>query len=596
MKTNSIKLFLFLFASITLMLHGCSVDKRERVRPNFILIITDDQGYGDLGFHGNPDIKTPFLDSLADMSTRFTQFYVSPVCAPTRAALMTGRYALRTGIYDVYPGGTIMHTSERTIAEILKENGYRTGIFGKWHLGDNYPFRPVDQGFDESLVHKGGGIGQEGDHIQNFLRTDSCYFDPVLMKNGMPEKFSGYCSDIFTDAALDFLDENTRNKETPFFLYLSYNTPHTPLQVPKEYYDRYKELVIKPENYPFPENFPTMNAADLEAAKRVYAMVTNIDDNVSKLYRKLKESDVYENTLLIFMTDNGPQQYRYNGGFRRKKGSVYEGGTRVPFYIHWKNKFTGKLEISTPAAHIDILPTLLDICGIAINPGMKFDGKSLLPLLEGTKEWEERILINEWSQGFIQPYQNISVRWGKYKLVGNSEYTEGRSALELYNITEDPSEMNDISDIHTEIVNELADKFDEWYEEVIYSEALVSPPRIILGSEFENPVVLSRDNWKGAKIKPILSMDAMGYWDISFARDGMYDASLIYTNKIPSGGLVNIRAGTTQRNLRVANADSGILKLKNVPFKKGDFMLEAWYESGGQVYSPMYVEVYAHPE
>ena len=208
MSANIRLLYTFL---LSVVVAGCQKNASEKPpsvdRPNILLIITDDQGNGDVGFHGNPHIQTPTLDQLAKESTRFTQFYVSPVCAPTRSSLMTGRYSLRTGVWDTYNGGAIMATEEKTIAEYLSELGYATGIFGKWHLGDNYPFRPIDQGFDEEVRHEGGGIGQVG-NIYNYFHFDSSYFDPYLLHNGKYEQFDGYCSDIFADEAIRFIEEN----------------------------------------------------------------------------------------------------------------------------------------------------------------------------------------------------------------------------------------------------------------------------------------------------------------------------------------------------------------------------------------------------
>jgi len=586
MKTGYILLLL-----LTVLLAGCKTVPDE-AGPNIILIITDDQGYGDLGFHSNPYIKTPFLDSLARISTRFDQFYVCPVCAPTRAGLMTGRYALRTGVYDTYNGGAIMHTTERTIPEILRDNGYRTGMFGKWHLGDNYPFRPVDQGFDESLVHKAGGIGQPGDHFSNYIRTDSSYFDPVLLRNGQEEATKGYCSDVFTDEAIKFIDSSVGDGQAPFFLYLSYNAPHTPLQVPSEYYELYESLELDPVNFRISEHYPEMSGWSTEAARRVYAMVTNIDDNLSRLMDKLSQHNIHENTLVIFMTDNGPQQPRYTAGLRQRKGSVYEGGIRVPCFMYWKGKLNENNEIRVPAANIDLLPTIMDLCNIEASGGQAIDGKSLEPLLfDNDAIWEERTLFFEWGRGFIQPYSNIAVRKGAYKMVGNIEYTADVSGLELYNIDEDPYEQNDISAGHQEIVSGLTAEFDEWYQEVVYGRALTDPPRIIIGSEHENPVILNRNDWKGGKINPWTSSNAYGYWDVQFERDGLYDVSVVFSEALPDRGGIFVRAGTTQRSLTVTQTVSNEFKLPGVPFRKGDHMFEAWFYSGGNVYSPAYIEI-----
>jgi len=292
--------------------------RKSRLRPNIILCITDDQGFGDLGFHGNPDIQTPVMDRLALQSVRFSHFYVSPVCAPTRASLMTGRYSLRTGVYDTYNGGAIMAAEELTVAEVLRSAGYATGIFGKWHLGDNYPFRPQDQGFERSLIHQGGGIGQVGD-VRNYFKYDKSYFDPVLLKNSVPVQTQGYCSDVFTDAAIDFIKEN---RKRPFFLYLSFNAPHTPLQVPDEYYRKYKVLELSPDSYPRKgRSLPDMSEYDKDAARKVYAMVNNIDDNLGRLLRKVESLGLDSNTVVIFLTDNGPEQNRYRAGLRGRKSA-----------------------------------------------------------------------------------------------------------------------------------------------------------------------------------------------------------------------------------------------------------------------------------
>jgi len=278
----------------------------QNQQPNVILVITDDQGYGDLGVHGNQEIQTPNLDSFATESVHFKNFYVCPVCAPTRASLMTGRYNYRTGVVDTYLGRAMMFGDEVTLAHSLGEAGYKTGIFGKWHLGDNYPMRPDDQGFQEALVHKGGGIGQPSDPPGN------TYFDPVLYHNGRDKKYEGYCTDIFTNATIDFIE---KNRNQPFFAYLSTNAPHTPLQIHDKYVQPYLDKGLD------------------ETTAKVYGMITNLDENMGRLLSRLDELDLSENTIVIFMTDNGAQQSRYNAGLRGRKGTVYEGGIRVPFYI-----------------------------------------------------------------------------------------------------------------------------------------------------------------------------------------------------------------------------------------------------------------------
>lgn len=275
-------------------------------RPNIVMILTDDQGYGDIGCHGNDILKTPNIDTLARDGVEFTNFCVYPVCSPTRAGLMTGRYCYRTGVTDTWLGRSMMYPDEFTIAEALKTAGYKNGIFGKWHLGDNYPMRAIDQGFDESVICRGGGLSQPSGPPNNG------YFDPILELNGVPFKSKGYCTDIFTDATIDYI---TRHKDKPFFTYVAYNAPHVPLEIDEKYVAPYKSVGLD----------------DVTAA--TYGMIANIDYNVGRIMQTLHDLKLEENTILIFFTDNGPQYPRYNSGLRDVKGSVYEGGIHVPFFI-----------------------------------------------------------------------------------------------------------------------------------------------------------------------------------------------------------------------------------------------------------------------
>ncbi|MFC2126071.1 arylsulfatase [Bacteroidota bacterium] len=578
----------FLITVFTISCSEISDEDNDAHPPNIILIMTDDQGHGDLGFHGNPDIKTPTLDSLAKISTRFTQFYVSPVCAPTRASLMTGRYSIRTGVYDTYNGGAIMSDSELTIPERLKEKGYVSGVFGKWHLGDSYPFRPQDQGFDHSFVHSGGGIGQPGDYYENYIRPHDSYFDPVMRRNGDKVKTSGYCSDVFTEEMLEFIDNN---KENPFFAYLAFNAPHTPLQVPENYYEMYSDLDINKMNYPEVGEFPEMNERNIEDARKVYGMVTNIDDNIKKIFDKLEISGLTKNTLLIFITDNGPQQPRYVSGFRGRKGSVYEGGIRVPSFWYWQGVTKQDYEIITPSAHFDIVPTLMDICGLDLETSNNLDGKSLWPLLKGESvDWIERPIISHWTRGFTEPYHNVAVRKGSFKLVGHGDYRMAEDDFELFNMDENPYETVDISDQFPDMVTDLKQEFDDWYDDVMQSPNHV-PLRIQVGSEFENPVVLNRNDTKGPMAKRWTSPTALGYWDILVAEEGLYDIKTVYFEKFRSRGRASILTGNTQRT--IVNQDTSVnsIQFENIELKKGDAMFQAWYEDYGRIMAPILVEI-----
>ena len=325
-------------------------------RPNVLLIMSDDQGFGDLGAHGNPKIKTPQLDKFTRESVWLKNFYVSPVCAPTRASLLTGRYNFRTGVVDTYLGRALMYPDEVTLAEILSSAGYRTGIFGKWHLGDNAPMRPIDQGFQEALVLKGGGIGQASDPPGG-----TSYFDPILQHNGAEERFKGYCTDIFATAAIDFL---ARPNERPFFAYLAFNCPHKPLEVPEADVAPYKAMDLTLASFPkLGQPIPADRAQPVDEVARVYAMVTNIDTNVGRVLKALEDHKLADDTIVIFMTDNGPAEVRWNAGLRGWKGSVFDGGIRVPCYLRWPNHFPPRLTVEQNTAHIDVVPTLLEACG-----------------------------------------------------------------------------------------------------------------------------------------------------------------------------------------------------------------------------------------
>jgi arylsulfatase len=555
-------------------------------RPNVVLIMTDDQGYGDLGFHGNPDIRTPVLDSLARRSTRFSQFYVSPVCSPTRASLLTGRYSLRTGVYDTYLGGASMATEEVTLAEILLDAGYATGIFGKWHLGNAHPFRPQDQGFAETLVHPGGGIGQAWD-ADNYFKGDYKYFDPILHRNGEKVQTTGYCSDVFTDAALAFIESH---RERPFFLYLSYNAPHGPLQVPDDYYALYEELEIDPSRYPQAgQSFPDMSDWSVDAARRVYGMVSNIDDNVGRVLDLLAQLGLTERTLIIFLTDNGPAQPRYNGGLLGRKGLVYEGGIRVPFFMYWPGKLPEDREIAQYAAHIDLLPTVLDLAGISLPGGVELDGRSLVGAIEGESvSWADRPLFFHWGRGLPEPYRNVAVRRGAHKLVAHTSYEAELGEFQLFDIARDPFEITDISAAHEGVVADLKGLFDRWYEEVIRSPALGSK-YIRLGTPHQDPVLLNRNDAKGDR--DLYNQEQIyGYWDVSVGQDGLYTITFHFIQTLPGQGSMTLKAGNTQRTIE--NADStDMIRMENVPLYEGEYMLESWYYHQGNRYMPFYVIV-----
>lgn len=390
-----------------------------------------------------------------------------------------------------------MAAEEITIAEILKDAGYQTGMFGKWHLGDNYPFRPGDQGFDESLIHLSGGMGQPGD-FTTFFQRDSSYFDPVLWYNGEQKSYNGYCSDIFAEEAIKFIE---KNHQSPILCYLSFNALHTPLQVPDEYYNMYKDIDpasgFDDDNRPFHE----MTDKNKEDARKVYAMISNIDDNVGKLLKKLDELNIADNTLVIFMTDNGPQQRRYNAGMRGLKGSVFRGGVRVPFYWRFPSLNSDIQTVEASVAHIDLLPTLAQLCNARLPGDRVIDGKSFLPLLKGeeVEYFNERPLFFYWTRRYPELYNNIALQKGYYRLIGNTDYNARIDEFELFNIQNDQYEQNNILPANKTLASEMKTELDRLLFELSESDHLINPPRIIIGSERENPVYLNRNDAGGQR-------------------------------------------------------------------------------------------------
>ena len=410
-----------LLTLLSLLFPGIQATAKSR-KPNVILVITDDQGYGDVGVHGNSMIKTPNLDKLHSVSVRLTDFHVDPTCSPTRSALMTGRYSTRTGVWHTIMGRSIMNGSELTIAEVFRSAGYVTSMYGKWHLGDNYPCRPQDQGFDETFCHGGGGVGQTPDYFGND------YFDDTYFRNGKPEKAEGYCTDVWFKEALAFIE---KNREKPFFAYLSTNAPHGPFLVADSYKKPYLQNGVQPTMASF------------------YGMITNIDENMGLLLKRLDELKLKDNTILIFMTDNGTAAGAsrrrgnkkagkawpgFNAGMRGQKGSSYDGGHRVPFFIHWPaGGLHGGRDLDTLSAHIDILPTLAELCGIKhpVAGAPAIDGKSLAPLLKGKEPaWPDRTLfVHSQRLEQVKKGRNNAVLTKRWRLVNNKE---------LYDITADP--------------------------------------------------------------------------------------------------------------------------------------------------------------
>ncbi|WP_341224504.1 arylsulfatase [uncultured Arcticibacterium sp.] len=511
MNLSQTKYISLLFS--VLLFASCTSQEEQKGKPNVILIMVDDQGYGDLSSLGNEYIKTPNMDYLHDNSARFTQYHVSPTCAPTRAAIMTGHHSNRTGVWHTVNGRSLILERETTMAQIFKENGYSTGIFGKWHLGDNYPFRPEDKGFDEVLVHGGGGIEQTMDY------WDNDYFDDTYIHNGKLEKFDGFCTDIWFENAKKYIGEN---KDKPFFCYLSTNAAHSPYFVDDKYSDPYKDN----------ENIP--NAA-------FYGLIANVDENVGKLVEYLKSIELMDNTIIIFTTDNGTAAGAkmakgedrldgfvgkgFNAGMRGVKASMYEGGHRVPLFIHWKDGgiSTGK-DIDELTAHYDILPTLIDLCELQASTELNFDGKSLTPLMAGNTEgFEDRIIITN-SQRIEnpEPWRRTALMQSNWRLINGEE---------LYDLNTDPEQRVNIAEQHPEKLDEFKTAYDAWWAEI--SPSYQDQPYIYVGHEAENPVKLYSHDWHTDAVASPWHQRHIrsgyrdnGYWLLKVAESGKYAVKL----------------------------------------------------------------------
>ena len=514
--------------------------------PNVILIMTDDQGYGDLACHGNPHLKTPNLDRLHADSTRLTNFHVDPTCSPTRSALMTGRYSSRTGVWHTIMGRSLLRADEVTVADAFAAGGYRTAIFGKWHLGDNYPFRAEDRGFQESIVCGGGGVGQTPD----FWGND--YFDDTYWHNGTPEKFKGYCTDVFFAGATRFIEAN---KDRPFFVYIPTNAAHGPYNVAEKYSKPYADMGVGGGQAKF------------------YGMITNIDENVGRLRKRLAELALEENTIFIFMTDNGTAAGPA-GGMRGKKGSEYEGGHRVPFFIRWPAGLKARGDIPQLTAHIDLLPTLIDLCGVEPPKNVTFDGTSIAPLLRDKGDWPDRTLVVH-SQRIEHPqkWRKSAVMTDRWRLVGGKE---------LYDPKADPAQKKDLAADHPDVVKQLRKAYDHWWAD--HSGRFGEYCRIVLGSDKENPSRLTSHDWHTANVPWAQGhirnhkMFANGPWAVEVSRGGRYEFTLYRAHPEAKFALAADEAKLKIGDVEVvqpADSDATSVTLA-ADLKPGKAMLQTW--------------------
>ena len=483
--------------------------------PNILLIVADDMGWGDLGCHGNDKLATPALDSLQSQSVELEQFYVSPVCAPTRASLLTGRHHVRLRVLNTTSGLEVMHGDEITLAEALKPAGYAGGCFGKWHNGANHPSIARGQGFDEFFGFNGGFF--------------SNYFDPALEHDGVTEARKGYITDVLADAAMAFIE---KHRSEPFFCYVPFNAPHSPMQAPEELFAKYSASGFEPKT------------------AAVYAMIENLDTNVGRILAKLDTLDLAENTIVMFFSDNGPNTARFNGGMRGGKGSLFEGGQRVPCFIRWPGKLEAGKRVTRIAQHVDVLPTLLDLAGVSLPETPPLDGRSLTPLLRGEEvEWPERLLFEISGRGGrngapIAKYPG-TVRSDTHRWVHDNKQEM------LFDLRSDPGEKNNIAAQQPEIAATLSKAYEAWFADAIAStQGTVQRFPITLGEGTELLAPYATLDG-GAKFfgqgwdndwAVFPTATATMTWDLEVPHAGTYEVTAMHTAQEP-GGKIKVTAG-----------------------------------------------------
>ncbi|MEL6922804.1 MAG: arylsulfatase [Bacteroidota bacterium] len=474
----------------------------ENKRPNVVLILTDDQGWGDLSLSGNTNLSTPNIDQIAARGVRFDRFYVAPVCSPTRAEILTGRYHPRAGVYSTSAGGERMDLDEQTIAEVFQTAGYRTAAFGKWHNGMQPPYHPNARGFDEYYGFCSGHWGH--------------YFSPMLEHNGAIVKGNGFVIDDFTERAMAFMETS----DQPFFVYLPYNTPHSPMQVPDRWWNKFKDKSLDMLHR-------DAEKEDQDFTRAALAMCENIDWNVGRVVQKLEALGQLDNTILLFLSDNGPNGNRWNDGMKGRKGSTDEGGVRSPLVMQWPAKIKPAQSIETIASSIDLLPTLTELAGLDFEPRKPLDGRSLQPLLLGKKmDWPDRILFSTWRE-------KTSVRNQQYRLDAENQ---------LFDLAADPGQRNDIAAQQPEVWAQLVSAKEEFVNTVLAELPEEDTRSFPIGHpDFEWTQVPARDaQWTGniqrsnrwpncSFLTNWKSTDDAITWEAEVLADGEFDVSLYYS-------------------------------------------------------------------
>jgi arylsulfatase A-like enzyme len=474
----------------------------EPARPNVVVILADDQGWGDLSVHGNTNLSTPNIDSLARDGALFERFFVCPVCSPTRAEFLTGRYHPRGGVWNVSTGGERLNLDEKTIADVFKAAKYKTAIFGKWHNGSQYPYHPNARGFEEFFGFTSGHWGN--------------YFSPPLEQNDKLTTGNGYITDDLTDRARQFIETN---RERPFFCYLAFNTPHTPMQVPDRWWDKVKDRNIA-------MRYAGAQKEDVAMTRAALAMCENIDWNVGRVLQKLDELKLAENTIVVYFSDNGPNSWRWNGGMKGRKGSTDEGGVRSPLLVRWPGRIKPGTRIAQIAAAIDLLPTLADGAGIPIDGGKPLDGISLMPALAGNESpWPDRMIFSHWNK-------SVGVRTQRYRL---------DNAAKLYDMIKDPGQQRDIAKEDPETAKKLTEAAENWRRDVLSLLKREDRPFPVGHPAFPWTQLPARDGVPHGNVRRSAGAPNCSYftnwtskddsitWSIDVANAGRYEAVVYYT-------------------------------------------------------------------
>lgn len=593
MKVKEVK---FIVTIISFILTACNSNQpSESIPPNVIVVMTDDQGYGEFSFNQNPITNTPNIDRLAKEGVQFTDFHVAPMCTPTRGQLLTGMDAFKNGAINVSSGRTLLRPELKTMADIFLENSYATGLFGKWHLGDNYPFRPEDRGFEEAIWFPSSHINSLPDY------WDNDYFDDTYIHNGQKELFEGYCTDVFFDESIKWMQAKANSKES-FFTYIALNAAHWPHFVPDHYREPIRKALAK--------NPKLVESIDEEKQKELVsflAMGANIDDNMGKLMNFLQESGLDENTIVVFLTDNGStfgKDY-FNAGMKGGKTTLWEGGHRVPLLIKAPQRLSKQSLKIDELCHVqDLLPTLASMSGITNIP-QKLDGVDLSPLLKGDKEeLDDRMLVINYSRmpmfevkyttenPAIPMKDGAGVLWKNWRLLENRE---------LYNISVDPHQDNEVAAENPEVVAKMRAHLDKWWEGV--KDEVYKPQRVIIGSEQENPMLVSACEWLDVfvdqQIQTRYGPKKNGSWHLSVAEAGEYEFELrrwpresgfslrqsIPEKKVTDGTFIegvsfpihaaSIKVGSEEKSMKISETD--VAANFSFELEKGDIEIQSWF-------------------